>query len=101
MSATFDTSSHAHYDVVHIRKFDNRSHQLSNKDILSNITQQSEVTSGDSSDIIKFWKLYYNRMGWNSICPFNEKEHIGDMYALFKDKNVGDLDTRRKKLKEG
>ena len=52
---------------------------------------------GGVDDLMKRWKLFYTRMGWDKICDFEDKGQLGYMYAIFKDKNIMDLEKRTEK----
>ena len=101
MDMTFDTTAHAHYEERVPVAYHKKVPQLTNDQILDSATcapptqQQDPQPVGTDQDILLVhWQLYYKRMGWDKIAPYNPKGSLGHMYALFKDKNCVPLDLR-------
>ena len=106
MEKTYDLENSTHYAMARIRAFcASKEHQLKNEDLIANMQLQDDTMEaamekesfGGVYDLMKRWKLFYTRMGWDKICDFEDKGQLGYMYAIFKDKNIMDLEKRTEK----
>ena len=70
------------------------------KELLANLTVGAETRrqgKGTEEDIIKAWRYWYQKNGYQKIAKFDVNGVVSKPYALYKDKNLK-TDVRSKKL---
>ena len=103
MEKTYDLESNEHYKVKYIRPHTPNIEQENAHDVIANMTTDTppdNVNIDQEDDLLKHWKTVYHKKGWHKICQFDDKGRLGYMYAIFKNKNTIDQNTRESKYKK-
>ena len=89
------------YQVLHPRKVTAHQIRVNQGAAILDVVTKDDIPKkrqrGGEEDVLKAWKVYYKRRGWDKIARFNNKGRLGTPYLLFKAKNVTDPAVRKEK----